>query len=181
MRIHRTWAMPSHETFSIPPIGDFVRRYLRDSRVSIDVFARNNRWATYTNDLNSETQAECHEDSETFLLKLRAQGVRADLILFDPPYSPRQIKECYDSVGLKMAQDEALRTAWKKERDVIKGIVRPGGWVLSFGWNSCGMGITRGFEIAEVMLVCHGCGHNDTICMAERKTEVSQLEFGGML
>jgi len=41
--------------------------------------------------------------------------------------------------------------------------------VLSFGWNSVGMGITRGYEIVEILLVCHGGAHNDTICIAEKK------------
>jgi hypothetical protein len=43
------------------------------------------------------------------------------------------------------------------------------GIVLSFGWNTVGMGKKRGFEILEIMLVCHGGAHNDTICMAERR------------
>ena len=31
--------MPNGDTFSVPPIGDFVRRYLYASKVSIDPFA----------------------------------------------------------------------------------------------------------------------------------------------
>lgn len=38
--------------------------------------------------------------------------------------------------------------------------------LLSFGWNSCGMG--EGFELLEILLVAHGGAHNDTICLAER-------------
>lgn len=84
--------MPSAETFSVPPIGDFVRRYLDASVVSVDPFARDKRWATHT----------------------IARGVKADLVLIDPPYSPRQIKECYDAIGLKMQQDDALRAKFMK-------------------------------------------------------------------
>jgi hypothetical protein len=51
----REWAMPSHETFDIPPIAAFVQKYLRESQVSVDPFARNRRWATYTNDLDPNT------------------------------------------------------------------------------------------------------------------------------
>jgi len=43
--------------------------------------------------------------------------------------------------------------------------------VLSFGWNSIGMGIKKGFSIIELMLVCHGRTHNDTICIAEKRTQ----------
>jgi len=40
--------------------------------------------------------------------------------------------------------------------------------VISFGWNSGGIGKTNGFEILEILLVAHGA-HNDTICTVERK------------
>ena len=38
------------------------------------------------------------------------------------------------------------------------------------------MGKKRGYEIVEGMIVCHGGGHNDTICMAERRT-TEQMEL----
>lgn len=162
--------MPNGDTFDIKPIGEFVKKYLSTSKISVDPFARNKRWATHTNDLNPDTCAEHHVDCLVFLEQLRCKGVLADLVLFDPPYSPRQIKELYDGIGLKMLQTEALRTAaWKKERDVIDSILPLGGVVLSFGWNSGGMGKGRGYEIEELLLVNHGSSHNDTICMAERK------------
>ncbi len=28
-----------------------------------------------------------------------------------------------------------------------------------------------GFELEEIMLVCHGADHNDTICIAERRLQ----------
>lgn len=80
--------MPNGDTFSVPPIGDFVRSYLAASRCSVDPFARNKRWATHTNDLNPETEAEHHMDAEEFLRMLALRGVKADLVIFDPPYSP---------------------------------------------------------------------------------------------
>ena len=101
--------------------------------------------------------------------KLREKN---DLVIFDPPYSPRQIKECYDGIGKKMRQMDAFRTHWKPERDVINELLVPGGYVLSLGWNSIGMGKKRDYTIKELLLVCHGPGHNDTICMAELKPPV---------
>jgi len=54
-------------------------------------------------------------------------------------------------------------------RDAAMHILSDDAVVLSFGWNTVGMGKTRGFEIVEIMLVCHGGAHNDTICLAERR------------
>jgi hypothetical protein len=168
-KFDRVWAMPNGDTFTVPPIGAFVRKYLDKAAVSVDPFARNKRWATHTNDLNPETAAEHHLDSIAFLELMVARGVHADLVIFDPPYSPRQIKECYDSVGIKMGALDAMRTNWMRERDLIAKMQRPGDVVLSFGWNSMGMGKKRGYAITEGLMVCHGVGHNDTLCMAERK------------
>jgi hypothetical protein len=53
----------------------------------------------------------------------------------------------------------------------MDGIMKPSGVVLSFGWQSAGMGLGRRYEIIEIALINHGAAHNDTICMAERKLE----------
>ncbi len=167
-KFSRVWDMPNADTFDVPSIGHFVKRYLLLARVSIDPYARNKRWATYTNDLNPATAADSHDDAEVFLRRLLANGVSADLVIIDPPYSPRQVKECYDSIGLAMAQDDALLGLTRKRlKRVIACLVPAGGIVLHFGWNTVGMG--KGWNIEEVLLVCHGSDHNDTICMAERK------------
>jgi hypothetical protein len=169
MKFSRAWAMPNHETFSIAPIGDFVRRYLSASKVSIDPFARNKRLATYTNDLDPTTQADSHMDAEEFCKQL---GKPIDLVLFDPPYSPRQISECYKNIGMEVGMKETQSALlYKRVRDAFDPIVEVGGIVLSFGWNTVGMGKGRGYEIEEILLVCHGGAHNDTICLAERKLE----------
>jgi hypothetical protein len=163
--------MPSAETFSIRPIGEFVQRYLASSKVSVDPFARNRSWATYTNDINPATSAQSHEDAETFLRSLTDRSIVADLALFDPPYSPRQVSEHYKAAGRKVtAEDTQNGRLYKRVRDALDRIIAPGGVVLSFGWQSAGMGTTRGYELIETMLVAHGGGHNDTICIAERKS-----------
>lgn len=99
MKITRKWAMPNADTFDVPCIGEFVKSYIRHSRVSADPFSRNKRWATYTNDLNPDTAAEYHTDALEFLNMLSDTGVLCDLVIFDPPYSPRQLSECYSQVG----------------------------------------------------------------------------------
>lgn len=167
--ISRVWAMPSADTFSIQPIQDFVVRHLRG--VSIDPFARNCKLATYTNDLDPRTCATDHMKALDFLAGLETMGVVADTVLFDPPYSLRQAKDVYDAFGAeKFTQADGQAVGrWTKERDCVSRILRPGGTVLSFGWNSSGMGKKRGFELVEVLLVAHGSAHNDTICVAESR------------
>jgi len=171
--------MPSGDTFSVPPIGAFVRSYLDAATVSVDPFARDKRWATHTNDLNPATQAEHHMDAEKFLLLLGTQDLKADLVIFDPPYSPRQISECYKSVGLEVGMKETQSALlYQRVRNAIMPILTEDAIVLSFGWNTVGMGKKHGFEIIEILLCCHGGAHNDTICMAERRIPSTQDELG---
>lgn len=166
MKFQRVWSMPNADTFSIPEIGAWVKGYLMKSKVSIDPFARNKRWATYTNDLNPETAAQYHMDAEDFLLKYGV--VNPDLVIFDPPYSPGQVAEVYRGVGEKRDGGGGRNgELYARVRAAIRKVSVTGTIVLSFGWNSCGMG--AGWEPLELLLVCHGGAHNDTICLAERR------------
>lgn len=170
MRFKRVWAMPNSETFSIPPIAEFVQAFLKSATASVDPFNRNRQWCTYTNDLDPATSAQHHLDAEVFLKNLQQQNVRCDLGIFDPPYSPRQISECYKSIGLKVATEETQNSKlYARVRQALDPLIPPGGIVLSFGWNSAGMGKERGYEQLGILLVAHGGAHNDTICLAERK------------
>jgi len=162
--------MPCPDTFAIKPISELVSRYAERSQFSVDPFARNSRLATFTNDINPNTSADFHMDAEAFLKMLMAENVKCDLAILDPPYSPRQISECYReseiSCGMKETQNAAL---YSRVKSAIAEILLPSATVLSFGWNSSGMGKKHGFEIREILLVCHGGAHNDTICTVETR------------
>ncbi len=170
MLFSRAWAMPNKDTFSVKPIGDFVKKYLKESKISVDPFARNRDWFTFSNDLNPETSAQYHLDAEAFLIMLYEKGVKCDLFIMDAPYSPRQISECYKGIGKKVSMEDTQSSLlYKRVRDAAMKILLPEAKVLSFGWNSVGMGKKRGFEIEEILLVAHGGAHNDTICLAEKR------------
>ena len=160
--------MPNPNTFSIPPIAGFLERWVTGR--SVDPFARSSHMATITNDLNPETVAMFHLDAEDFCALMLAQGERFDSVIFDPPYSPRQISECYQAVGRPVGAKETQNARlYRAVRDGLDQLLAPGGMALSFGWNSAGFGKKRGYEILEILLVAHGGAHNDTICVAERK------------
>ena len=170
--INRVWAMPNRWTFTIKPIAELLSRYVGDGRDWIDPFAGMYSPAEFTNDLNPEMPTDFHMDALEFLGMLRGwyEGV-----LFDPPYTPRQVKECYNHVGRHMEQDDALLGYKRGQyKALMVPLIRPGGVAISCGWNSVGMGKGLGFEIIEILLVCHGSDHNDTICTVERKKEGSK-------
>lgn len=163
--------MPSADTLSIKPIHQWAKLLLTGCETIVDPFARNSRIANWRNDLSPDTAAEYHLDAEDFLVWLgKEKGVVADAVIFDPPYSPRQISECYQGVGKSVTTKDTQSAAlYRRVRNAAHNILRPGGIVLSFGWNSVGMGVSRGYEMFDMLIVCHGGAHNDTICVAERK------------
>lgn len=166
INISREWAMPSKATLSIKPIQEWVIPFIGSATQSIDPFAGNCNLATITNDLNPNTTATYHMEALEFLKEYK----HADLVIFDPPYSLRQIKECYESVGKGFTKNDSHNgLRWTKERDVIANNQSYGDYVLSFGWTTSCMGKKRGYEITDILLVAHGSGHHDTICVAEKK------------
>jgi tRNA1(Val) A37 N6-methylase TrmN6 len=158
------WAMPSHETFKIKPIKELLNEeVVGDSW--IDPFSRNSKFANITNDLNPNTSAEYHMDALDFLKMFDDESI--DGVLFDPPYSPRQLKEMYEDIGMVLHDTKSsVWSNWKKE---ISRIVKPGGKVISFGWNTSGIGKKLGFTKKKIILICHGGNHNDTIVLIESK------------
>jgi len=170
MKIKRVWAMPNKHTFKIKPIAELLTHYVGDGRGWIDPFAGKNSPAEITNDLNPEYPTTYHMKALDFLKGL--EGVYNGA-LFDPPYSLRQVKECYESIGISFMQyDSQMAIRWTYEKDEVARLVKPRGYAISFGWNSNGIGITRGFQMEEILLIAHGAAHNDTIVVVEQRLQV---------
>ena len=95
MIINRIWQMPNSNTFSIKPIKELIEKYATGKIV--DPFANSNKLATVTNDLDTQYDTDYHVDALDFLKIFDDNSV--DTVLYDPPYSPRQVRECYKNLG----------------------------------------------------------------------------------
>jgi hypothetical protein len=84
-------------------------------------------------------------------------------VVMDPPYSAHQAVVSY---GVKKAQRIT------HARDVVEYVLKPGGRVLSLGFNSTGMSESRGFKKEALALVNCGGSHNDYILLSERHGQV---------
>ena len=166
MRMERIWAMPNKWTFAIKPIAQLLREEMGEG-VWVDPFAGVKSPAAITNDLNPERPTDYHMDALAFLKTFADNSV--DGVLYDPPYSPRQVTECYQGVGMNVTSETTRASFWSNQKKEISRIVKPGGKVITFGWNSGGIGRKYGFEIDRIFLVPHGGWHNDTICTVEVK------------
>ena len=168
----RVWAMPNHNTFSIKPIKELISSYVTPSSgIWLDPFSRNSPFNEYenvlTNDLDTNQEADYHLEALEFLNIF--PDSYADGVLFDPPYSPRQISECYKSVGREVHMKDTQSSFYGDRKKQVAKVVKSGGVVICFGWNSGGIGKKLGFNLERVLLVPHGGAHNDTIITVERK------------
>lgn len=165
--IRREWAMPNSETFTINPIQDLVEQEVQeDDGLWIDPFAGDADYADVTNDLNPEIDTDYTMEAIKFLDRFDDGEVDGG-VLFDPPYSPRQIAEVYDSIGLETSMETTQARFWSDCKHHIKRICAKNATVITFGWNSGGIGKTNGFKKREILMVPHGGWHNDTICVVE--------------
>jgi len=145
--IQRTWTMPNCKTFKIPYIKQILKDELND--VFLDPFP-----------------FPFKTDALKLLKNTKTNSINK--IVFDPPYSQRQLKEMYKNIGFSYDMNNSY---WAKCKDEIARITKINGKVLSFGWNSNGIGKTRGFEIKKIWLIAHGSMHNDTIITLEIKVK----------
>lgn len=87
--------MPNKNTFEIKPIKSLIDKYSFGKIV--DPFANNNKIANVTNDLDEQYDTDYHMDALDFLKLFDDNSV--DTVLYDPPYSVRQVSEVYRKLG----------------------------------------------------------------------------------
>jgi len=143
----RYWYMPTHKTFNIKPFKELIDEQLGNNY--IDPFPY-----PFT------------QDAIKYLKTIPTKSVRYSV--FDPPYSQRQLKEMYHNNGLSFTYP-MNSSYWAECKKEIARIMKAGGKVISFGWNTNGIGKKHGFNISKIVIVAHGSQHNDTIATVEKK------------
>ena len=160
--------MPNKWTFHIKPIKEMITRIMDDKQGDwVDPFSGHSPFKDNMklhNDL-----ADGGVEALEFLKGIPDSSI--DGVLFDPPYSPRQISECYKGIGRKVHFTDTQSSFYGDRKKEVARILKPFGFCICFGWNSGGIGKTKGFLLLEILLVPHGGAHNDTICTLEMKED----------
>jgi hypothetical protein len=165
MHIERTFAMPNRWTFEITPISNLLEQEMDDG-LWIDPFAGKNSPADITNDLNPEINTDYTKKADNFLSMFDENEVGGGILL-DPPYNATQLKRLYDKIDVDIEQNDTNSNFYARPRNHAERILQRGAKAISFGWNSVGVGKTRGFKKQRILLVCHGSSRNDTIVVVE--------------
>lgn len=155
----------------MPPLKALIERYVGHGEGKwVDPFVGQSPFAglcEYTCDLNPERTATHHMDSLEFLKSIQSETI--DGVLFDPPYSPRQITESYGAVGIKAHTTDTQTSFYGLRKNEIGRICKIGAIAICCGWNTTGIGKKNGFELREILILCHGSAHNDTLITVEEK------------
>ena len=167
--MNRVFARANAWTFEIKPIQELLDRYVGDGKGWADPFAGKSTLCEYRNDMNPEHNQPSMKESVVFANELQRQGVVLDGVVFDPPYSHRQVSEHYKQMGLKATSMDTSANFTIKVKRAFAPMIQSGGYAISFGWNTSGFGKVLGFEIIEVLDIAHGLTHNDTLVTVERK------------
>lgn len=113
-------------------------------------------------DLNPEMPADYYMDAYAFVLMAKEKGLMFDTVIFDPPYNLRKSREKY--LGVYTSELRKIKTE-------LPNIMNDGARIIHYGYDTTGMGKTRGFQLEAVCVVNHSGDHNDTICCIERKVQ----------
>lgn len=160
LTIDRIFEMPRKWTFQMPKLRQWIEDRLEGSVLNMFGGVVRLKGDVIHNDIEPALLVDGDLNRDAFdLTHWVSDQKRFDTVVFDPPYSAHQAVVSY---GTKKAQKVT------HARDVVEYVLRPGGRVLSLGFNSTGMGACRGFEKEHILMVNCGGSHNDYIVMCER-------------
>jgi len=176
VRIGGTLGLDTHETSYWTAAIQALYREARPLRRPpaplkiCDPFARNCLLAhPHTNDIDPNTKAVHHDDAASYLAGQDTSSF--DAVIFDPPFSPNQATRYeYGTTNIYTTPGAVPRLMKEIER-----ILRPGGLLLKFGFNT-----TRHkghFDLVHVIIVNHGGNHNDTLVSLWRKASHNLEEW----
>jgi hypothetical protein len=153
-------------TFTLPAVRPFVLSHCRG--LVLNVFAGPTLLSKegcqfVRNDTDPAIEANFHIDaaSPEFVYELKKCGLNEfDTVLLDPPFSAYLAKRKYNS-------------QWFRDYTLVKNnidqLTKVGAKVISLGFNSTGMGRTRGYAKQELLVVnCKG-NSNDILVLVETK------------
>jgi len=157
-------SMRSKYTFRCRAMYDFAYRFL-DMGIWCDPFFGESPFKVeYVNDIRKSGI-----DSHDWIKEIPSNS--CDGVIWDPPYSMEQCSRTYKSSKIFDWQTRYKNKSgeFPKIKNEISRICKTNSQVISFGWNSAGMGSARGFKKTHIKLVCHGGAARDTICVREVK------------
>ena len=150
----------------------------------LDPFARNSFTTqleyAVTNDLNPVMPTDYHLEANDFCeLILKEHGeAQYDIILWDPPYTLRQLKELYDGIGMHLFQEQ-VQNMWGRALKACDKLLKVNGHFISLGYTTKGIR-SRKFVTDEIHVFQsnHTPDAYDTLLTVQRKVQHNIFNYG---
>jgi hypothetical protein len=160
--------MLSRWTFQYRPARELVNRHIhgRTLNACAGKTKLQHDGEIVRNDLNPDRDADTNHDVAEIAEHFASRSF--DTVIFDPPFDEKQAETKYD--GLHAMDVYAALEGFNE-------LVRPGGTVITFGWNSWGMRSFASFEREETYLLQRGPIHRDVIVTVDRRTNSALADY----
>lgn len=168
--IYHGFHMPNKWTFEIKPVKEYLQATTLFGYTLFPFAGKTRILDSPTHlhiDINPDMNPDILGDSRDVLKTFVEDYRRFNTIVLDPPFSFFQAVRTY---GNKKMSDISYI------KDLCNQLLLPRGKVISFGFNSTGMGKKRGYIKQELHIFNHGGNHNDMMMLVERK-RLSLEEF----
>ena|SRR3990167_4841571 len=142
-------------TFSIKPIRDWVESNSHGKILNLFAGKTKLNLNEFRVDSDRTMNADVYMDAYDFVKECKD---KFDTIILDPPYAYRKSMEMYN--GHRASRFNQLK-------DLLPQILDRNGRVITFGYHSVSMGLSRGFEQEKILLMSHGGAIHDTIAVIE--------------
>ena len=147
---------PRKFTFQQPKLKLWTEKWCNGKVLNLFAGITKMNCDEYRIDINKEMIADWYGDAYDFITTTE---LKFDTVIFDPPYNLRKSREKYAG--------KYIGSLTKIKNKIIR-ILNDNGKIIHFGYDTTGMGKSRGFEKIAICLVNHNGDHNDTICLVEK-------------
>ena len=158
MKIERICQPLRRYTFQAPLIKEWVERMSTGKVLNLFAGMTRLNLPEVRVDLDPETNPDHCMDALEYVKNAALWELCFDTVILDPPYAYRKSMEKYKGY---------IASPFKQLKDELCYITKIGGRVITFGYHSNSMGRLRGFELTNVLLICHGGAQHDTIGIVE--------------
>lgn len=156
---------PKRYTFEQPRVKSWVESMCRGKVLNLFAGKVLLNADEIRNDIDLTMPADFHQDAYELVCAFPSYSF--DTIVLDPPYSLRKSREKYEGRCIG---------SFTKIKNELPRILRAGGRVITFGYDSVGMAKKRGFSKVAILLICHSGDHDDTIAVVEDKDLIGLCE-----
>jgi len=159
MEFEYMYQPPKKFTFEQPKLKRWTEKWCKGKVLNLFAGKTLLQVDEYRVDSNKDMKADYYGDAHEFI---KTTNMRFDTIILDPPYSIRKSYEKY--------KGHYIGSKWTIIKKDLLCVMNQNCRIISFGFNSQGMGRSKGFEKIAFCLVCHNGDHNDTIATVEDRT-----------